>query len=158
MAYLKNTITKFNKRLIEGKNVNDYFSINFQEIDEYVKTRPNDWFDYYQLEDDDTLENVALNIYGDADFWDIILIINRKNALYDMPFNFDGIVSSAEYKFDNFVEYSGLTVSISTKNKMLKAYEEKYSKDNEIFRTIKIVKPSKIQTFLQGGYEAGYFK
>ncbi len=160
MPYLKNSIINFDNRTINGYSVEDYFTINFVKVNEYVLSCPTDWFDWYQLQDNDKLEKIALDIYGDADYWDILLIINKKNALFDMPYDYDTLLNMADYKtaaYEKDINKSKSLPSV-TRIAMVNAFKEKYISDNESFRIIKIVRPSKIQAFVQGGYELGLFK
>jgi hypothetical protein len=160
MPYLKNSILNFDTRPINGYVADDYFTLNFEKINAYVLSCPKDWFDWYQLQDNDKLEKVSLDIYGDADYWDILLVINKKNALFDMPYDYDTLLNMADYKTANYEKEINKNKKLPdvTRAAMLKAYREKAIADNETFRIIKIVRPSKIQAFIQGGYELGYFK
>lgn len=160
MPYLKNSIINCDNRIIDNYDVEDYFTLDFTKINEYVLSCPSDWFDWYQLQDNDNIEKVSLDIYGDADYWDILIVINKKNALFDMPYDYDTLLNMADYKtakYEQEINKSKALPSV-TRNAMIKAYREKYVSDNETFRIIKIVRPSKIQSFIQGGYEQGYFK
>jgi len=160
MPYLKNSILNFDNRIIGEYDAEDYFTLDFPKINEYISSCPSDWFDWYQLQDNDKLEKVSLDVYGDADYWDILLIINKKNALFDMPYDYDTLLNMADYKtakYEKEINKNNRLPEI-TREAMLKAFRTKYVADNETFRIIKIVRPSKIQAFIQGGYEAGYFK
>ena len=159
MPYLKNSIVNFDNRTVESYDIEDYFSIDFNKVDDYVKSCPSDWFDWYQLEDNAKLEKVSLDVYGDADYWDILLVINKKLALFDMPYNYDTISHTVDYKVAEYIkEIYKKDLPSSAYNAMVKTLTNKFMTVNETFRIIKIVRPSKIQAFIQGGYEAGLFK
>lgn len=160
MPYLKNSIINCNNRIIDSYDAEDYFTLDFAKINEYVLSCPSDWFDWYQLQDNDNIEKVSLDIYGDADYWDILIVINKKNALFDMPYDYDTLLNMADYKTAKYEKEINKSKALPdvTRTAMIKAYREKYVSDNETFRIIKIVRPSKIQSFIQGGYEQGYFK
>jgi hypothetical protein len=159
MPYLRNSIINFTNRENSTYNFEDYFSIDFNKVADYVNSCPKDWFDWYQLQDNSKLEKVALDIYGDSDYWDILLVINKKLALFDMPYDYDALMNMVDYKVTEYIkEIYKKNIPVNAYNAMVKALKEKYIAENETFRIIKIVRPSKMQAFIQGGYEAGLFK
>jgi hypothetical protein len=159
MPYLKNSIINFDNRENTKYNFEDYFSIDFNKVSDYINSCPKDWFDWYQLQDNSKLEKVSLDIYGDADYWDILLVINKKLALFEMPYDYDAVMNMVDYKIAEYVkEVYKKDIPVNAYNAMLKKLKEKYIAENETYRVIKIVRPSKMQAFIQGGYEAGLFK
>lgn len=159
MPYLRNSIINYTNRENSTYNFEDYFSIDFNKVADYVNSCPKDWFDWYQLQDNSKLEKVALDIYGDSDYWDILLVINKKLALFDMPYDYDTLMKMVDYKVAEYIkEIYKKNIPVNAYNSMVKALKEKYIAENETFRIIKIVRPSKMQAFIQGGYEAGLFK
>lgn len=157
--YLRNSLINYTKREVDNYSLSDYFSLSLNDIQEYIDSCPKNWFELYRLGNITNLEKVALDIYSDPDYWDIILIVNKRNPLFDLPFEFDVLIERAEKKVMEYADtvYAGaLPTDIETT--MIDAYLSKFDTDNELFRIINIVKPSKLQEFLQGGYDRGYFK
>jgi hypothetical protein len=110
------------------------------------------------MEDDDKLERVALEIYGVPDYWDIILIINHRNPLMEFPHNYDALVDFTERKIQRYIDtVYGKDLAESTYNLMYDKYLNELNDQINIWRTLKIIKPSRIQEFLSGGYELGIF-
>jgi hypothetical protein len=114
-TYLTNRIIKFETREntmsdIEKSGVTetyvyqDYTSKNWEEIKSWIDSLDSDFFDYYQLQNNPSIEAVAYDIYGIADFWDIIMIINDRNPLFDLPYDYDTLTEFVESKIEKFKE------------------------------------------------------
>lgn len=145
--------------ILETYVLPDYRSFDILGIYEYIDSLPEETFMWYQLEDDTKLEKVALDLYGNSDYWDILMLINQKDPLFHMPYNYDTLVNSAEIKAQNYIdEIYGNTITNVAYNALVETYKKKFIKENEIFRYIRIIKPSQIYKFLQDGFEKGYFK
>lgn len=161
MAYLKNSIVDFTNRTLNGYDIEDYFTFDLKKILEYIDTCTDDFFEWYQLDNDDKLERLSLELYGDADYWDILLVINGRDALFDMPYNFDTIDDFADSyasAYRELVGIHGLTVYGDDHNEHLKEqYVEKFRKEHDAFRVIRVVKASRMQEFIQKAYEHGCF-
>jgi len=163
MAYLKNTIINFDNSdhtvLNKTYSVEDYRSLNLNKILDYIDNCEYDMFDWYQLQNNANLEKVALDLYGNPDYWDILIAINGHNPLFDLPFDFDVLESFSESKAQAYVDkVYGTELSEETNLELINSYREKFQTRNEELRVIRIVKPSMIQQFLQKGYEEGCFK
>jgi hypothetical protein len=176
MANLENTLMKYIRRNVDighgihdnnsthhRTNINiydisDYNSINISKILTYVENSDPSMFDWYQIEDNDKIERISLEIYGNANYWDILTIINKHNPLFEMPFDFDTLSKFATNQIDKFID------KVYKKSLSKLEYDEMYSKlvskyvaNNEMFRVIKIIKPSRMNGFLQDGHNLGIF-
>jgi hypothetical protein len=159
MAYLKNSVINFTNRINENTSIEDYFSFDLKGVLEFVENYPENQFDFYLMQDDDKLERISLELYGNANYWDILLLINGKDALFDMPYNFDTVAKLALSNAEKYAKKVStfLTLSDAHKAEMTEVYEEKFRRENETNRLLKIVKPEYMQTFIQNAYEEGYF-
>jgi len=157
-GYLTDTLMKFDRRDVDGYNVADYTSLNFTKVQSYVASLPTSMTDWYQVENDDKFERIALELYGSANYWDILLVINHRNPLTGLPFNFDTLSNLAEDNIAEYeVSYSGLTVPDAEHVIMYNKYETDFIAQSELNRVIKIIKPSQMNQFLQDGYDQGIF-
>ena len=157
MSYLKNTLIKFNTRKTDNYTINDYHSRDLTLTHTLVDNNP-DLFDWHSRTNGDNIESVAYDLYGNADYWDILVIINKHNPLYDSPRAYDFIVSSVEERIKDYADnVYGKDLPEPAYNDMYDSFLEAHEVENESFRVIKIVKPNKIQEFLQIGFELGYF-
>ena len=155
---LSNTLTNFTRRTVDTYSVMDYKSINMNSIYDYINTLSPDTFDWYQVQDDDKWERISLELYQNTDYWDVLLILNQRNPLTDLPFSFDVISKLSE---DRITEYHtlvyGSTLPTAEHDIMLNIVETNNLTDNENNRVIKIIKPAKMSRFLQDGYDLGIF-
>lgn len=159
MAQLTNSVIDFQNRIIGSTSLEDYFTFNLKKILDYIETCTDDFFEWYLINDDDKLERIALELYGDANYWDILLIINGKDALFDMPYSFDTVSKLAEELANRYAaKISNLTKLPQVHIDQMQAiYEEKFRRENEENRPLRIVKPSRLQEFIQKAYESGCF-
>lgn len=155
--YLKNTILNFSRAESGGYSVSDYLSKDITELLDYIDTFSSDYFSWYQLQNNDSIERVAQDIYGNADYWDILLLVNRKNPLVDMPYHFDAVYNNAEATVQDYSDDIYGTIPDNVQAIMLEAYTKELSEKNESFRIMRIITPSKMSSFLQKGFEDGYF-
>lgn len=171
--YLKNSILKYNRIDMGDYSVPDYGSLNMVAIQQYVNSCDYKWFDWYRMDNNDNLERIALELYGNPDYWDILMVINNKNP-FDVPLDLDAICSTIEYKIAEFE--SKLTKETDTVNTFNTKYgvvstklqpktyltfydelEKIESAKSEKNRTMLIVKPTYITDFIKGGYDKGVF-
>ena len=130
----------------------------FKTIYEYVEQCDEDFFDWVQIQNNVTLEKLALDFYGNANYWDVLLVINQKNPLFEMPFDFDSLSTMAEDKIDSYIrEIYNNDIPVSIYNIMYEKYKNDLVLLNEEYRIIRIVRPGRIQEFFQKGYEMGCF-
>jgi len=156
--YLTNTILKFNTITIGETVVNDYSSLDFVGIKRFVNSSPAIWFDWYKLENNDNLERVSLDIYSTADYWDILLVINGMNPLYDIPVDFDTVIGNVDYlvnEYETRVYKNNLLPGVrqTLADSLFKVASGKVESD----RVIRIVKPGYVHDFLKAGTAAGVF-
>jgi hypothetical protein len=81
------------------------------------------------------------------------------DALFGMPYSYDIYHTAANETVNKYIANSKSMILPDTHIQyMHDAYEDHYAAQNERGRTIKIVKPSKLQEFLRKCYDLGYFK
>ena len=163
MAYLRNSIVDFTNRTIDGYSFEDYFTFDTRKVHQFIESCDNDkrleFFDWYQVQDDDKLERIALELYRNENYWDILLVINSRNPLFDMPFNFNTIATMAEAKAINYAEYINKQITLPQNHidYLASVYQEKAEIVNESLRPLRIVKPNKLQEFIRQAYDEGCF-
>jgi len=111
----------------------------------------SDFFSLYRIEDDDKLERISYSIYGTTDYWDILLQINDRNPLFQMPYNLDTTIESAEAFWNFYSEsvYFQSPLNDVVLNSLIQDEIEKMKEKNEIYRYIYIVKTTKMNEFLK---------
>lgn len=164
---MKNTIVKYDKEEVffdvneqTPFDVSDYFSkqIFITDMSSEVENW-NEYLDKYRMTDDDKLERISYELYGTTDYWDIIFLLNKRDPLFDMPYNFDTVSDDSTSFLDTyrFFIYANAPLYSSSRSDELK--EEFLSEDilkNETFRYIDVIKPSRMSDFIALLKENGY--
>ncbi len=149
-----NTILDYQKEELDDFIVSDYTSkkINIYNILEEMRYNNNlsEFFSLYRISDDDKLERISYSMYGTTDYWDILLQINDRNPLFQMPYNLDSTIESSEAfwnYYSNNVYFQ--TLNNNVLNVLLNSEIERMKEKNEIYRYIYVVKPTKMNEFLK---------
>lgn len=146
---MKNSTIKYDKRITENYTVEDYTSKDFRKIYNMPETKSTDWVEYITLNDGQTIEQVSQILYDNPDYWDILMLINGRDPLFDMPYNFDVLSNLAEAQISKYaLEYSGVYKQ-ETFNQLAVEKLAQLENRNEELRTLKVVKPSKINDFIK---------
>ena len=147
-----------NYKDIKDYQVRDYTSLDLRfiienkELSEFLNDRDNVFF--VNIDNNSLLEEISYRYYNNENYWDIILLINNLDPLFSLPFDFDLIYNLAESITDNYFSrdkydpYSGKYTD-ETKNRLFNILKEKLNKQNEINRTIKLLRQERIQDFLK---------
>lgn len=147
-----------NYKDIKDYQVRDYTSLDLRfiienkELSEFLNDRDNVFF--VNIDNNSLLEEISYRYYNNENYWDIILLINNLDPLFSLPFDFDLIYNLAESITDNYFSrdkydpYSGKYTD-ETKNRLFNILKEKLNKENEINRTIKLLRQERIQDFLK---------
>jgi len=100
-----------------------------------------------QVEDDRLLESLSFEIYGTPKHWDLIMVVNNMQSLFDLPVNHDIILNRVEKRVKDWKNRGrNLTTRITDKmilekyNEILLEEEEK----NDRFRRIKYINPGSL--------------
>lgn len=164
MSYLKNNI--LNGELIEKSddtgtiiaNFQNYTTYKLDKLYDFIETCDVNWFTYINVDYNDTLPRLSLEYYNNKDYWDIILLVNKKDTFSCLPFDDDTIKKMAINKVTRYIQnIYGTRLSNFSYNLLYEKFLNELEMDNSTRFIIRIVKPSNIQEFLQYGYEKGIF-
>jgi hypothetical protein len=145
---MKNTILKYEKEELDEFISCDYFSKNiniwdsFNEFKEYLIT--------YKIDNGDKLERISYELYGTSDYWDILLLINDRTPLYDMPYDFE-ILSGNAIKSVNYYKdyiYDNAPLAQDRVDEFYSELIEDGVQQNELHRYIYVVKRSRLNDFI----------
>jgi hypothetical protein len=152
---MKNSILKYdldevtiNLGFATEVKVRDYFSKDvkvFSIFDAHI-----DLFATYQIENDDKIERISYELYGTTDYWDILLLLNDRSPLFEMPYGYDLIHDFAQNRIDiykNFI-YSHAPLLNDRADVLFEELSEELLVKNENTRTIYVVKPSRMNDFI----------
>jgi hypothetical protein len=150
-----NTILNYTYEELDEFIVSDYFSkkIDLYNILQEFKDNNSlsDFMQIYRIDDDDKLERISYDIYGTTNYWDILLQLNDRNPLFEMVYSLDTIISSSEEFWNNYANFLYFQAPLDSTILQLLVDEEieKMKEQNEIYRYIYIIKPTKMQEFLK---------
>ncbi len=152
---MTNTILNYTYEELDEFIVSDYFS---KKIDLYnILQEFSDagilanYMQVYRIADDDKLERISYDIYGTTAYWDLLLQINDKNPLFEMPYSLDTIIDSSEEYWNNYSNllYFQAPLDTAILQTLIDEEIEKMKEKNEIYRVLYIIKPTKLQDFLK---------
>lgn len=155
---MKNTILKYDREELIlndsdqiSYDIPDYFSqkIFISDLSSSISDW-DDYFDTYRMADNDKLERVSFELYGTPDYWDIIFLINERDPLFDMPYDFDTLSDTSSSFIDNYVNfiYIDAPLNDARAEQLTAEYVNATLEENETFRYIRVVKPSRISEFI----------
>lgn len=78
---------EYSKNDAEQAYVRDYKDFDFSRFNEYLND--SEAFDYVKLNVDNLIEYASYKIYETPDYWDLLCMINKREALYSTPVNND---------------------------------------------------------------------
>lgn len=148
---MKNTILKFEERTgtINGRTyyVPDYFSkkTNLNEL--LNSFNSSEFLFSKQIQENDRLERIQFDLYGNQDYWDIIAIINNISTILDMPIGEDIVKDEAQRLQEEL--FNGLYREENVnrpelEDEILESVQNLQDKK----RILKLVPPERIQEFI----------
>jgi hypothetical protein len=141
----------------DNKLVINYNSINKDLITEYILISNPNYFAFKLIDEGQTLEKISYDLYGTADYWDLLLILNKYDPLFDTVLQQDTIYELSEDKTEelNTTIFNGL-LPINIKSIIQDNYYKKISDRNDLNMFLKYVKPEYLNEFLVNGFSQGY--
>lgn len=129
-------------------NVQNYNSIDLSEIRDYLDGLPDHWFRFLKLHEGDKIEKVLYDYYGSSDFFDLILFLNKRNMIFDMPYSYDVILDAIEKDINEYQYkvFGNTTEQLSEKTfeRLKNTLDNNYSTKNEKFIYLKVISAENI--------------
>lgn len=161
---MTNSILTYEKEELDEFIVSNYFSKKidiYTILDEFISagTLAN-YVQSYRISDDDKLERISYDVYGSTLYWDLLLQLNDKQPLFEMPYSLDTIIDSSEEFWNNYANliYFQAPLESEVLQMLIDEEIEKMKEQMEIYRFIYIIKPTKLQEFLKILREKDYMK
>lgn len=161
---MTNSILNYTYDELDEFIVSDYFSKKidiYSLLAEFISagTLAN-YVQSYRISDDDKLERISYDIYGSTVYWDLLLQLNDKQPLFEMPYSLDTIIDSSEEFWNNYANliYFQAPLESEILQTLINEEIEKMKEQMEIYRFIYIIKPTKLQEFLKILREKDYMK
>jgi len=169
--YFKNSLLKFKTQEYydekgvtqkDGKSVTlivpDYKSIDFNKVYKLLSMCPESWFQWVKLQNHTNLEKLAFDLYGSANYWDILLIINGRMPLFEFPYDYDVIELIVDNMTDEYIKRTyKKEVSDKVRERIRLMFSDKVAEDNERYRYIKVINKAHLYDFIRLGYEYEIF-
>lgn len=103
-SVIKPKLDKFKYNNLEV-DVSDYRSLNINPI---FKTDFTNYTLNQNVPQNMLIENISFNIYNNPKFFDILLLINNRDMLFDMSYDYDTLIDLAnEITTNYFSDYIG---------------------------------------------------
>ena len=158
---VSNIIENTSTNTTNALNVPLYNRIKILKIKSLIDTLSNDWFGYQQISNNTTLEKVSYDLYGSSQYWDILLLVNNRMPIFDMPYDYDVISEVGEtmtrdyeqriYRKD--IPSTILPNGMTTRELFIKSFEDIQTENNEKYRIIKYILETKLYDFINMCYE-----
>lgn len=147
---MKNSILTFDYEELDEFIVSDYFSKDISIWDLWDNVQ--DYISTYKITDNDKLERISYELYGTTDYWDILALLNQRDPLFDMPYDYDTIYADVSSFINQYIYYiySHAPLNDATRQQeLLEKFINEAEEEKEINRYIYIVKPSRIGDFIK---------
>jgi len=151
---MKNTILNYDETL-SGTNKNnhitaqDYTSKYFRQLQLLKELKDSELVEHLELTDNQTIEQVSYILYDTADYWDILVLINNIDPIFDMVYNFDIVSDVADAKLEKYYDDFSVYINQTSKDRLREAFLKEEVKKNEDRRTIKVIKPTALSEFIK---------
>lgn len=142
---MKNSVIIFDTEEIDDKYiVPDYFSKDIAVYNIVTDMLP--YLETYSISNGDKLERISYELYGTTDYWDILLMINERDPLFDMPFKYDIVEETVEKIIDTYQNetFTDAPLNQERTDILFNDRLEQAEIDNEEIRTMYVITPSLI--------------
>lgn len=152
---MTNTLLNYTLEELDEFIVPDYFSRKidlYNLIQEFSEAGTLEYYlATYKIADDDKLERISYDIYGTTNYWDLLLQLNDKNPLFEMPYSLDTVIDSSEEYWNNYSNllYFQAPLNDIVLQTLIDEEIEKMKEQNEKYRFLYIIKTTKMQEFLK---------
>ena len=72
------------------------------KIKVYLNSLPSNYFKYLKVEQGAKIEKLCFDYYKNTNYYDIILILNNRDMIYDMPYENDIILDAIDSDIENY--------------------------------------------------------
>lgn len=141
--------------IIEGSanfNIKDYNSVNLIKIKSFLNSLSNSYFVYLKIEVGANIEKVCFDYYKSTDYCDLIMMLNDRDIIYDMPYQSDIILEAIEKDIDRYRSKVFRNTFDKLSDRAYKDLENslsnKYNSNNSKFLYIKAIRNTMIPLVL----------
>lgn len=104
---MKNSVLNFEREVIDNISVTDYKTLDLNSLRDLLNNKS--YLKYIELKYNYLIENVSYKYYKNSAYWDLLLVMNNRDALFDMVYNFDTVVDIVDEITENYFrkDYQG---------------------------------------------------
>lgn len=99
---MKNSVLNFEREVIDNISVTDYKTLDLDSLRDLLNNKS--YLKYIELKYNDLIENVSYKYYKNSAYWDLLLVMNNRDALFDMVYNFDTVVDIVNEITENYFQ------------------------------------------------------
>ena len=146
---MKNTVQVYNTEELDEFIVSDYFSKKITVFDLIPDIQ--DYLTIYKIEDNDKLEKISFDLYKTTDYWDILLMLNDRNPLFEMPYDTNTLTTAYETLKDKYCNniYVNQPMSLVTKTRFSNELLTLFNNMNESYRYLYVIEPTRMGDFIK---------
>lgn len=141
---MNNALLKFSDFEYGYFRIKNYNSINLYEIKIFLSDLDKNYFVWIKLNTGETIEKAVYDYYGNDDYYDLILFLNEREMLFDMPYSYDYILNSIDAELNNYTYKVFGTLknelSENAKTKLTDRLDNEYSDRNQHCLYMKVIK------------------
>lgn len=158
---MKETLMKYdNFNVFNVRNtlkIKDYTSFDIYKIKELLNSLDKNYFAWIKLNEGSLIESALYDYYGDENLYDLIMFINQRDMLFDMPYSYDVILNAidrsiSEYEYRVFGNFKK-ELSEKSNKRLREKLDADYTEKNQKFLYLKVIKREYINEVKRRIYE-----
>jgi hypothetical protein len=158
---MKETLMKYDDfNVFNIKNtlkIKNYTSFDIYKIKELLNSLDKNYFAWIKLNEGSLIESALYDYYGDENLYDLIMFINQRDMLFDMPYSYDVILNAidrsiSEYEYRVFGNFKK-ELSEKSNKRLREKLDADYTEKNQKFLYLKVIKREYINEVKRRVYE-----
>ena len=158
---MKETLMKYDDfNVFNVKNtlkIKNYTSFDIYKIKELLNSLDKNYFAWIKLNEGSLIESALYDYYGDENLYDLIMFINQRDMLCDMPYSYDVILNAidrsiSEYEYRVFGNFKK-ELSEKSNKRLREKLDADYTEKNQKFLYLKVIKREYINEVKRRIYE-----
>lgn len=158
---MKETLMKYDDfNVFNVKNtlkIKNYTSFDIYKIKELLNSLDKNYFAWIKLNEGSLIESALYDYYGDENLYDLIMFINQRDMLFDMPYSYDVILNAidrsiSEYEYRVFGNFKK-ELSEKSSKRLREKLDADYTEKNQKFLYLKVIKREYINEVKRRVYE-----
>lgn len=137
--------------------IKNYTSFDIYKIKELLNSLDKNYFAWIKLNEGSLIESALYDYYGDENLYDLIMFINQRDMLFDMPYSYDVILNAidrsiSEYEYRVFGNFKK-ELSEKSNKRLREKLDADYTEKNQKFLYLKVIKREYINEVKRRVYE-----